>query len=236
MTLLEHLQELRYRLVWVIASVSFAAIAGWMLFDRVVETLLAPAQPFLKGPTGGRLIFTGPTEIFLTRLKIAMYVGFAIAFPLVLFHFWRFVSPGLKSNEKRYAVPFVFFGMLLFVAGGYFAYITLPQALSFLIGPAIAGTQIVPLLNAKQYLDFMLLYLLAFGLTFEFPLVLMFLALARVVTSRQMARYRRHVFLGIAVVVAFATPSVDFYSMTVLTLALYVLFEMSIWIARLLKR
>lgn len=233
MTVLEHLDELRYRLVWVICSVALAGITGWVFFDTVVGALLDPARPYL---TEGKLIFTGPLEVFVLRLKISLYVGFGIAFPLVLFHFWRFVAPGLHRREKRYAIPFVVSGMALFCAGVYFAFLTLPQALRFLIGPAIAGEFIRPLLTAKQYLDFMLLYLLGFGLSFEFPLVLMFLALARVITSRQMAKYRRQVFVGIAVVVAFATPSVDVYSMTVLTAALYVLYEACIWLSRLLKR
>lgn len=237
MTLLEHLEELRNRLVWVILSVSVAAIAGWMLFDVVVEQLLLPAQPYLdEGPSQGKLVFTGPLEAFTVRLKVAMYIGFALAFPIVLYHFWRFVSPGLYAKERRYAVPFIASGMALFTLGVGFAYYTLPQALTFLIGPAITGDAIRPLLTAKQYLDFTLLYHASFGLAFEFPVVLMFLTLTRIVTSRQMASVRRHVFLGIAVVVAFLTPSVDWYTMTIMTVALYLLFEGSIWLSRLLKR
>jgi sec-independent protein translocase protein TatC len=236
MTLLEHLDELRYRLIWVIVSVGLSAAGGWLLFDRVVSVLIHPACPYLRGPGGCTLVFTGPLEVFLLRLKVGVYVGFAIVLPLVLYHFWRFVAPGLHRQEKRYVVPFIFFGVLLFATGVWFAFLTLPQALRFLIGPSIAGTHIRPLLTGRQYVDFMLLYLSAFGLSFEFPLVLMFLALARVITSRQMASARRHVFLGIAVVVAVATPSVDFYTMTVLTIALYVLYEMCIWLSRLLKR
>lgn len=233
MTILEHLGELRYRLVWVVGSVALAAIAGWFVFDAVVAAVLEPARPYLRDQT---LIFTGPTDALVIRLKVAVYVGFAIAFPIVLFHFWRFVAPGLHSREKRYAIPFVVSGMGLFALGVWFAFFTLPQALQFLIGPAISGKYIQPLLTARQYLDFMLLYLVAFGLSFEFPLVLMFLSLARVVTSRQMAAHRRHVFLCITIVVAFATPSVDFYSMTVLSLAMYVLYESCIWLSRLLRR
>jgi sec-independent protein translocase protein TatC len=237
MTILEHLGELRYRLVWIISSVSLAGIAGWVMFDRVVEILKRPACPYLeRAPTGCDLIFTGPLDIFTLRLKVSIYIGFAIAFPIVLFHFWRFVSPGLHRREKRYVIPFVFSGMVLFVTGVYFAYMTLPQALQFLIGPAITGTSALPLLAVKDFINFMLLYLLAFGLCFEFPLVLMFLSLARVITSRQMARFRRHVFVGIAVVVAVATPSVDLYTMTVLTAAMYILYEACIWLSRLLKR
>src|SRR5947209_3428183 len=91
MTILEHLEELRSRLIWMFAAVGVAAIAGWVLFDRVVEKLLQPARPYLQDLTHGKLIFTSPIEAFTLRLKVAMYIGFAIAFPIVLFHVWRFV-------------------------------------------------------------------------------------------------------------------------------------------------
>ena len=235
MTLLEHLEELRNRLIWIVLSVGAAAIAGWVVFDPVVEALLDPAERYLTA-SEGKLIFTGPLEAFTLRLKVALYVGFGIAFPVVLFQVWRFVSPGLRQQEKKYAVPFISSGMLLFAVGVGFAFFTLPQALTFLIGPAIAGESITPLLAAKMYIDFTLLYLLAFGIAFEFPLILMFLTLLRVLHSRQLAKYRRHVFVGISFFVAFLTPSVDWVTMTVLTAAMYVLFEACIWLSRLFKR
>jgi sec-independent protein translocase protein TatC len=236
MSVLEHLDEFRYRLVWMVSSIAVAGVAGWIWFDSVVGLLMKPASPYLKGIARGKLIFTGPLEVFILRLKVAVFVGIGIALPLILFHFWRFVAPALKPRERRYAFPFAASGTILFGIGLVFAYVTLPQALQFLIGPAISGRYIDPLLSGKQYLDFMLLYMIGFGLSFEFPLVVMALSLARIVSSRQMARYRRHVFCGIALIVAVATPSVDFYSMTVLTLALYVMFESCIWLSRLLKR
>jgi sec-independent protein translocase protein TatC len=236
MSLLEHLEELRSRLIWIVVSVAVAGIAGWVLFDQVVETLLKPARPYLTDLSGGKLIFTGPIEAFTLRFKVAMYIGFAIAFPIVLFHIWRFVSPGLRRNERRYAVPFIASGMVLFAAGAFFAWYTLPQALHYLIGPAITGRSVRPLLSAKSYIDFGLLYLAAFGVAFEFPVALMFMALIRVVSSRQMAKYRRHVFMGIAVASAVLTPSVDWFTMTALTAALYVLYEGCIWLARLIRR
>lgn len=236
MTLLEHLEELRSRLIWIAAFVSVGGIAGWVVFDQVIETLLEPARPYLKDLAGGKLIFTSPVEAFGLRMKVAFYVGFALAFPVILFHVWRFVSPGLKRNERRYAVPFIAGGLVLFAIGVAFAIFTLPQALRYLIGPAITGNSVQPLLSAKSYVDFGLLYLAAFGLAFEFPVILMLLTLTRVLSSRRMAQYRRHVFLGIAVASALLTPSVDWFTMIALTLALYVLYEACIWISKLLKR
>jgi len=235
MTILEHLEELRTRLFWIIGSVGIAAVGGWFLFNRTVEVLLKPARPYLD-LTKGRLIFTGPLEAFTLHFKVAFIIGFCIALPLVLFQIWRFVSPGLHRNEKRYAIPFIASGMVLFAAGGWFAIFTLPEALRFLIGRSITGGVISPLLSAQSYIQFSLLYVVAFGLSFEFPVVLMLLTTTRVLSSRSMAKYRRHVFMGIAAVVAVVTPSVDWFTMTALTLALYVLYEASIWVSRLLRR
>jgi sec-independent protein translocase protein TatC len=236
MTLLEHLEELRGRLFWIFGSVGVAAIAGWFAFDRVVELLLRPARPYLKDLTDGKLVFTGPLEAFTLRFKIAIYIGLLIAFPIVLFHIWRFISPGLHKKERRYALPFIGSGFVLFGGGVFFAWFTLPQALRWLIGPEITGTNVSPLLGAKNYLDFALLYHIAFGLAFELPVLLMLLALMGVVSSRQMARHRRHVFLAIAVASAVLTPSVDWFTMSALTVAMYVLFELCIWLSRLLRR
>ncbi len=236
MTILEHLEELRIRLVWVIGSVGVAAVAGWFLFDEIVAILLKPAAPYLEDLTQGRLIFTGPLDAFTLRFKVSFILGFCFALPIVLFHIWRFVSPGLHRKEKRYAVPFIGSGMVLFALGAWFAIFTLPEALRFLIGPAITGDVIRPLLSAKDYIQFGLLYVVAFGLSFEFPVVLMLLTTTGVISSRQMARFRRHVLLGIAVGVAILTPSVDWFTMTVMTAALYVLYEASIWVSRLVRR
>jgi len=236
MSLLEHLEELRGRLFWIFGSVGLAAIAGWFAFDHVVDLLLRPARPYLKDLTHGKLVFTGPLEAFTLRFKIAIYIGLLIAFPLVLFHVWRFISPGLHRNERRYAVPFIGSGIVLFGGGVLFAWLTLPQALRWLIGPEITGTNVSPLLGAKSYLDFALLYHIAFGLAFELPVLLMLLAMMRVVTSRQMASHRRAVFMGIAVASAVLTPSVDWFTMSALTVAMYLLFEICIWLSRALRR
>ncbi|HVE90675.1 MAG TPA: twin-arginine translocase subunit TatC [Actinomycetota bacterium] len=236
MTVLEHLSELRKRLVITLVAVAIGSGFGWSLFDRVVDLVVAPARPYLTGPADGRLFFTSPLEAFTTRLKLGTYVGFALAFPVVLYQFWRFVSPGLERKEKRYAIPFVVVGMALFCSGVVFAYYTLPQALRFLISPAITGGAISPLLTAKAYIGFTMLYLISFGLAFEFPVVLMFLTLTRLVSSRKMGRYRRQVLVGIAVLAAVATPSVDILTMGVLTSVLYLMFEASILLSRLLKR
>lgn len=237
MSLLEHLEELRGRILWVAASVAVGAVAGWILFDLVVDALLRPARPFLEeGPAQGRLIFTGPLEAFTVRLKVSVYVGFGLALPIVLFHVWRFIAPGLRDVERRYAIPFVGSGIVLFGLGVAFAYLSMPQALRFLIGTEITGGDIQPLLAAQNYLNFALLYHVAFGIAFEFPVALMFLTLTGIISADQMARYRRHVFVGLSFFVALLTPSVDWYTMTIMTVVMYALYESTIWITRLVRR
>jgi sec-independent protein translocase protein TatC len=236
MTLLEHLEELRSRLIWIFAAVSVAAIAGWILFDRTVDFLLEPARPYLKDLTNGKLIFTSPIEAFTLRVKVAFYIGFAIAFPVVLFHVWRFVSPGLRRNERRWAYWFIAAGWLLFLGGAWFGWYTMPNALRYLISGHITGANVRPLLGAKSYIDFSLLYVVAFGLGFEFPMGVISAALIGAVNSKQMAKYRRHVFMGLAVASAVLTPSVDWFTMTALTVALYVLYEACIWVTKLVLR
>ena len=236
MTLLEHLEELRRRLFWIFGAVGVSAIAGWVLFDRVVDVLLRPARPYLRDLTDGKLVFTGPLEAFTLRIKVAIYIGFAIAFPIVLLQVWRFISPGLHKNERKYAIPFIGSGIVLFGGGIAFAWFTLPQALRWLIGPEITGENVSPLLGAKSYLDFALLYHVGFGIAFELPVLLMLLAVMRVVTSGWMARHRRPVFMGIAVASAVLTPSVDWFTMLALTISMYLLFEACIWLSRLLRR
>ncbi|HVL81659.1 MAG TPA: twin-arginine translocase subunit TatC [Actinomycetota bacterium] len=232
MTVLEHLAELRTRLMYIFGALTIGAIPGWFAYRDALRILLEPAEPYLPE---GQLIVTSPVDAFSLRLKIALYIGFALAFPFVLFHVWRFIAPGLRAQEKRYVIPFVISGMLLFSVGIWVAFYTLPQAMAFLIGPRITGPQVVPLLAARQYIDFMLRYLVVFGLTFQFPIVLMFLTISRAVSSKQLARYRRHVVLVIAVVGAVATPP-DPVSMMILSGALYALFESCIWLSRLLRR
>jgi sec-independent protein translocase protein TatC len=137
--------------------------------------------------------------------------------------------------ERRYAAPFVVGGMVLFCGGIAFALYTMPQALRFLIGPIITGDQLEPMLTGREYIGFAMRYLLAFGLAFQLPVVLMILALARVVTSGQMAKYRRHVLVGFTALAAFLTPP-DAYTLVLGAGVLYAMYEASIWLARLFRR
>ncbi len=170
---------------------------------------------------------------FLVRLKIAAYVGILLASPVVLWQVWRFVTPGLTDREKRYAIPFLISTIVLFALGAVVAWITLPKALDFLI--AIGGNLDVKS-TASSYVTLVGLMFLAFGISFEFPVLLVFLLLVRVLKTTQLRKYRRHAIVGIVTFAAVITPSQDPYSLFLMAIPMYVFYEASILLGRILKR
>lgn len=241
MTVVEHLEELRYRVFISIVSIGIGAIGGWFLFNPALDLLRGPFCRALqvipaasRPPTGCQLVFTGPVEPFLIKLKVVVFLGLFIALPVVLFQFWRFITPGLTKRERRLSVPFVISSVFLFALGAFFAYLTLPKGLQFLLG--FAGPGFVPLLTASRYIGFFILLILAFGLSFEFPIVLIFLAVVGIVSSRQLRSWRRYVILVIAIFSAIITPSQDPYTMLAMMIPMYLFYEIAILVTRLLKR
>ncbi|MEX2458503.1 MAG: twin-arginine translocase subunit TatC [Actinomycetota bacterium] len=245
MTVVEHLTELRRRLVIIILAVGLASIAGFVFFDQIFGLFKEPYCDALRklpeiAPPGTleggqcRLNFFNVTEPFLVRLKIALFTGLAIALPIVLFQVWGFVTPGLTKRERRMGLPFVVASVVLFAAGGWFAFWTLPRALSFLLG--LAGDVATPVVGINQYVSFLMFMIIAFGLSFEFPILLIFLAAARVVTSQQLRRGRRWAYLGVVIAAAVITPSQDPYTMLGMAVPLGIFYELSILVARLMKR
>src|SRR5437867_7692045 len=201
MSVIEHLEELRSRLVIAISAVAVGAIGGWFLYGPVFRLLTHPycgiVQDLPKGsrpPTGCSLIVNGVLEPFLIKFKVAVFTGLALALPIVLYQIWRFITPGLTRGERKMAVPFVASSLVLFGLGGWFAYLTLNKGLRFLL--SFTGGNLVPLLTVSKYVSFVLFMLLAFGLSFEFPLVLIFLAWLRIVSSRQLREFRRWAWRG----------------------------------------
>jgi sec-independent protein translocase protein TatC len=242
MTIIEHLEELRYRLVLAIASVGVASIAGWFLYEPVIRLLKAPYCDYVKTvPQGARithsctLVYTGAIDGVLIKLKVVVFLGLAIALPFLLYQLWAFIVPGLKSSERRMAIPFVLSSTLLFALGALVAYITLPKALAFLLGFAGSGN-FTALLTGDQYLSFVMLVALAFGLSFEFPLVLIFLSVVGILSSRKMRGWRRPALLFIAVFAAVITPSSDPYSMLAMMVPMYVFYEAAIIVTRLMGK
>jgi sec-independent protein translocase protein TatC len=233
MSVVEHLSELRRRIVISLIAITLGAIVCFIFSESIIKFLITYYRDATEGEKD-QLIFLGPLDAFLTRIKIATYGGIVLALPIWLFELWRFITPGLNPNEKRYAIPFVFSSMALFALGAGVALLTLPRALEFLLD--VGGTQLQPELTADKYLGFVSLMMVAFGVAFEFPVVLVFLLLARVLTTRQLRRWRRPAALVIVVFAAVITPSQDPYSLFFMAVPMYLFYEMSIIIGRVLKR
>lgn len=238
MTLVEHLDELRKRLFIALGAIAVASIAGWFLYEPVLELLQDPYCETINNlpegnrpPTGCAFVFQGPVDPVLIKLKVVVFIGLLIALPIVLYELWRFISPGLTRKERRMGIPFVLVSVLLFAAGVAIAYLTLPKGLGFLLG--FAGSGFVPLLTGDRFLGFMMLLSLAFGLSFEFPVIIVFLALVGIVTTQQLRKWRRIAIVSIAVFAAVITPSADPYTMLAMMIPMVLLYEAAIIVARL---
>jgi sec-independent protein translocase protein TatC len=184
--------------------------------------------------TGGKLLAVDPLEGFAVRLKISLYAGIFFAMPVILWQLWRFITPGLYSHEKRYAIPFMVSALTLFLLGAAIAFWTLPQALNFL--QSIAGDEIVNAYSPNKYFTLITYMMLAFGIGFEFPIVLVAAQMIGVLTPQALAGVRRYAWVGITVLVAVITPSGDPISMLALSIPMIVFYEMSILIGRILQR
>jgi sec-independent protein translocase protein TatC len=233
MTVVEHLSELRRRIIVCMVAITIAAIVVYIFSLDIIRFLIRYYEDATDGQRDA-LIFTGPLDAFATRLKVATYGGFALAMPVWLFQMWRFVTPGLNRKEKRYAIPFVLTSVLLFSLGGLVAMLTLPKALDFLLN--IGGAELEPLLTADRYLSLVSLMIIAFGIAFEFPVVLTFLLLARVISVAQLRRWRRAAIVFITIFAALITPSQDPYSLLLMMVPMYLFYEACIIIGRILKR
>lgn len=239
MTLAEHLTELRHRLIVSILAVTAGAVIAWFLYNRVLSFMIQPYRHFLaahphQNSTHGNLIITGPLEGFTTRVKISAYIGIALASPVVLWELWRFITPGLHKNEKRYAVPFVCSAVALFAMGVTTAILVFPKAINWLI--SVSGSNVTPLFSASRYFSLYVMACLIFGGVFLYPIVLMFLMVSGVVPSQRWRKWRRMAIVVIAAVAAVITPSNDPFSFLAMAVPMYVFYEGSILLGRILKK
>jgi sec-independent protein translocase protein TatC len=240
MTVVEHLTELRRRIIIALWAVGFAGVAAWFLYEPFKQLLRKPycrfvdQNPALRPPTGCDLVVSGPVDPMLVKLKVVLFLAIGIALPILLYQLWAFIVPGLTAREKKWSIPFVLSSFVLFVAGGLFSYYTLPRALNFLLG--FAGEGVVSLLSFDRYISFVMLVTLAFGLSFLLPVLLVFLELVGVVTPRWLAKNRRYALFLIFLFAAIVTPSSDPYTMTAMAVPMYLLYEAAIIIGRLAGR
>ena len=235
MSMLSHLFELRDRIIKSAVAIVVCAVAGWFLYPLIFDLLVGPYCD-LQGTSveNCQLLQTEPLEAFSLRLKIAGYSGVAMAMPVLLWQIWRFVTPALYNNEKKYAYPFVFSALLLFCLGVGLAYISLPPALDFLVG--VGGDGIQQNFRPAPYFELVTYMMLAFGVGFEFPIVLVFLQLAGILEPKTLRSVRRYAVVGIVVIVSIITPSGDPYTLALLSVPMYLFYEVSIVIGHLVTR
>jgi sec-independent protein translocase protein TatC len=243
MTMVEHLTELRSRLVISILAIVVGMIIAWPLYRPVFNILSNPFCSFMKDHVNlaqnpknpCALVYLSVIEPFLVKIKLVGALGLVLALPVVLFELWEYITPGLMPRERRYSIPFVLSSLVLFTFGGFVAMLTLPKGLAFLLG--FAGTQrVVAVLTIGKYLGFVTLLILAFGAAFEFPLLLISLMLAGVLSTKKLRAWRRYAVVLIAVIAAVITPSQDWFTMTALMVPMLVFYELSILVGRLLKK
>lgn len=231
MSIVQHLTELRDRIFYSMIGIALGGIVCFMLFDRILDFMVEPYKD-ITGQEG--LIFTQPLEAFLTRIKVSAYGGLVLSSPIVFWHLWRFITPGLYPKEKRYAIPFVVSSVVLFAGGSILSLLTFPRALEFLIG--VGGDNLRPLLSAGSYLSLVFLMAISFGFAFEFPILVVFLLLAHIITTDQLRHWRRIAFLVIVIIAAVVTPSQDPITLFALALPMYILYEGAILVGRFMKR
>ncbi len=224
MGLLDHLEELRKRLVRAVSAFAIAFIACWSFAGPIYDFLARPIYKIL--PEGEKLVFLGLTDPFTLYVKVAALAAIFIASPYVLYQIWGFVAPGLYRNEKRMVGPFVFFGSALFLAGGMFAYyVAFPFAVEFLLG---MGERFHPTITVTKYLSFLMTVILGLGVMFELPTVILLLARFGIVTPRFLLRHFRWAVLIIFVVAAVITPTPDVINLCIFALPTIVLYFVGI--------
>ncbi len=233
MPFLDHLEELRSRLIWSLAAVGAASVLGFFVVTELdlIRILAAPIRGLLPDE---RLLFTSPTTPVVVTFKLAFVTGIVLALPVVAYQAWRFFEPALMEHEKRFAVPGIWVAFLLFLAGLAMAYfLVLPIGLEFLL--AFQTEHLTPIITIDEYLRFATRMILAFGLIFEMPVVLVLLSLIGIVTPDGLRRYRRHAYVGIAVAAAILTPA-DVGTMLLMIGPMALLYEGSVGLVGLVAR
>ncbi len=227
--LTEHLEELRKRIVYCIIAVAVGFVICYFFSKQLFEILALPLASQL--PDGSTFIFTNVTEAFFTYLKLAFFAGIFVASPVIIYQIWGFIAPGLYQHESKYAVPFVVLSTIFFVGGSLFAYYAVfPIAFNFFIGYSTDGIRMLP--SLREYLSFSFKFLIAFGIVFELPIFILFLSKMGVVDDKKLKTNRKYVIIGIFVLAAILTPP-DVISQALMAAPLIVLYEISIFIAKL---
>jgi sec-independent protein translocase protein TatC len=223
--LTSHLEELKERLIRVLIAVAVGFGVCYLFKEWSFKVITKPLVEAM--PAQSTMIFTGLPEAFFIHMKIAFFASLLLTAPYTIFEIWRFVSPGLYKQEKRMVIPFVFFSTILFSGGILFGYfIALPPAFRFFV--SFSTDFLKPMISFREYLSLTLKFLLAFGLSFEMPVFMFFLAKIGVVNSKMLSKHRRYAILIIFIISAILTPSPDAISQILMAVPLMILYEVSI--------
>lgn len=222
LSFLEHLDEFRFRLWICVAVVALASCLTYQFVDQIIAFVVKPV---------GHLVFTSPPEAFVARIHLSILTGILLALPVILYQVWSFVASGLKKSESKFVIIFGPVSLVLFFLGVLFAFFAaVPFSVQFLMG--YASDQLLPMITVQSYISYVGTLILAFGITFEFPLVLVFLAKIGVATPEFLTQKRRHAIVAIFVISALVTPP-DVVSMLVMAVPLLILYELGVIAVRL---
>jgi sec-independent protein translocase protein TatC len=234
MPFLDHLEELRWRIIYSLLALGVAVGLGfWLAVQYDAVGLLA--RPILPLIPEHKLAFLHPSEGFTVILDTAMTFGFVLASPVIIYQVWAFLAPALKKHERRVGLGVLFSGLVLFVSGAALAYfVVVPLALPWLF--SFGGPSLVPLITAEDYFSFIFAMVLTFGVSFELPIVILALATLGIVTPMFLTKYRRHAIVLIVIVGAFLTPGDMVWTTIALSVPLYGLYELSVLAAYVIHR
>ncbi|MGD0099055.1 MAG: twin-arginine translocase subunit TatC [Acidobacteriota bacterium] len=227
MSFLEHLDELRKRLVHVAAYLAIGTVVAWFFHRQIYDFLALPITRLL--PPGTKLAYTSPIDVFTLYMKVSLVAGVVLTLPLNLFEVWKFIAPGLYRREKRYAVPFMLSSMILFVAGAAFCYyMVLPAMFGWLLN---LGKSFMPVIKIDEYLDTTDMMLLAFGVFFEMPVVAAFLSIFGIVSARFLWNKARYAILILVILAAVISPTGDAVNLAFWSAPLIALYFISVLVA-----
>ena len=228
MPFLDHLEELRWRIIYSLAALLVAVAIGFAIAaNPKVDVVGLLARPILSQLPEHKLVFTHPSEGFTIILDTAVTFGMVVASPVIIYQVWAFLAPALHGHERRIGLMVLFSGLLLFVAGAALAYfVVVPLAIPWLLG--FGGPSLIPLITAEEYFGFLFAMILTFGVSFELPIVILALAALGIVTPQFLSKYRRHAIVLIVIVGAFLTPGDLVWTTIALAVPLYGLYELSV--------
>ncbi len=233
MTLMEHLSELRSRIVKSVAAVAVFAIVMWFLYPTFIEELRALLLQGCPNDVQCSVIQNNPIQGLSTRITVSTYGGIGLALPVLLWQLWRFITPGLYRRERRLAAPFVLCSYVLFLVGVALAWVVLPKGLQFL---ASFGGSLDQLYSVNEYTAFVVKTAVGFGMGFQFPVLLVFLQLIGLITYKQLNAWRRYAIVVVVVLAAVITPGGDLFSLFALAIPMYLLYEVSVLIGWIMAR